>query len=64
MSFPVELNSSNALLIDSHALIEVVSETKKPPWQVVFRRLVNPGRFSNRGNSLCARHVTKAVLPV
>ena len=27
-------------------------ETKKPPWQVVFRRLVNPGRFSNRGNSL------------
>ena len=27
-------------------------KTKKPPWQVVFRRLVNPGRFSNRGNSL------------
>ena len=25
---------------------------EKPPWQVVFRRLGNPGRSPNRGNSL------------
>jgi len=38
--------------IDQDCHLRLISRTKKPPWQVVFRRLVNPGRFSNRGNSL------------